>query len=152
MPSVTKGSPATNFLTDPDPGRSFPAMSKWALRASQYLLVGILLVSMGGHLALLQTVAWGNMLVNFSSSSSLSEAVGKTFDGEHPCELCKVVTKSKSQDEKKPLLKSEMKMEVALPVKVPFPRFSEVAFRVTEYAGTFAEVYLALPMQPPRAA
>ncbi|MES2440450.1 MAG: hypothetical protein V4584_15380 [Verrucomicrobiota bacterium] len=128
-------------------------MSKWALKLSQYFLIGTLIVSMGGHLALLQTIAWGNMLVDYSNSSSLSEAVGKTFDGEHPCELCKVVKKSKSEDEKKPLLKSEMKMDVALPapVKVPFPRFSEVAFRVTEYTGTFAEVYLALPMQPPRA-
>jgi hypothetical protein len=129
-------------------------MSKWALRASQYLLVGTLLVSMGGHLALLQTVAWGNMLVDFSSKGSLTEAMDKTFDGEHPCPLCKAVKKSKSEEDKKPLLKSEMKMEVALPVpvKVPLPRSTEVVFSVTGYSGTFAEVYLAVPMQPPRAA
>jgi hypothetical protein len=129
-------------------------MSKWALRASQYLLIGALLVSMGGHLALLQTIACGNMLVDFSSKASFSEAMDKTFDGEHPCPLCKVVRKSKSEEEKKPLLKSEMKWEVALPapVKVPFPRSTEIGFRVTEYSGTFAEVYLAVPMQPPRAA
>ena len=127
-------------------------MSKWALRASQYLLIATLLVSMGGHLALLQTIAWGNMLVEFSSKSSFSEAVDKTFDGEHPCHLCKVVKKSKSEEDKKPLLKSAMKWEVALPaaVKVPFPRSTEIAFRVTEYAGTFGEVFLAVPMQPPR--
>ena len=107
---------------------------------------------MGGHLALLQTIAWGNMLVEFSNSSSLTEAVGKTFDGEHPCELCKVVKKSKTEDEKKPLLKSEMKLEVALPVaaSAPEPHFSDIIFCVTEYAGTFAAVYHAVPMQPPR--
>ncbi|GAA5120847.1 hypothetical protein GCM10023212_15100 [Luteolibacter yonseiensis] len=129
-------------------------MSKWALRAGQYLLVGILLVSMGGHLALLQTIAWGNMLVEFSNTSSLTEAVGKTFDGEHPCELCKVVKKSKTEEERKPLLKSEMKLEVALPVpvRVPQPRYDELEFIVTEYAGTFGAVYHAVPMQPPRAA
>lgn len=127
-------------------------MSKWALRAGQYLLVGILLVSMGGHLALLQTIAWGNMLVEFSSNSSLTEAVGKTFDGEHPCELCKVVKKSKDSEDKKPLLKSEMKLEVALPipVQVPQPSYDEVVFRVTEYAGTFDAVYQTVPIQPPR--
>ncbi|MEO6478619.1 MAG: hypothetical protein ABIQ96_26095 [Luteolibacter sp.] len=120
----------------------------------QWLLIGMLLVSMGGHLALLQTIAWGNMLVDFSSKASLSEAMEKTFDGEHPCPLCKVVKKTKSEDEKKPMLKSEMKMEVALPVpvKVPFPRSTDLVFRVTEYSGTFSEVYLAVPMQPPRAA
>ncbi len=111
-----------------------------------------LIVSMGGHLALLQTLAWGNMLVEFSSSSSLSDAVGKTFDGEHPCELCQVVKKSKGEREKKPVLKSEMKLDVALPVPVDElrPHFLEVVFRVTEYAGTFASVYLVVPVRPPR--
>lgn len=128
-------------------------MSKWALRASQYLLIGTLFVSMGGHLALLQTIAWGNMLVDFSSKSSISEAMDKTFDGEHPCPLCKAVKKSKSEDEKKPLLKSVVKMEVALPapVKVPFPRSTELAFRVTEYSGGFEEVDPVVPVRPPRA-
>ncbi len=129
-------------------------MSKRALRAGQYLLIGALIISMGGHWALLQTIAWGNMLVDFSSQSSISEAVEKTFDGEHPCALCKVVKKSKSEEEKRPLLKSEMKMEVILPapVRVPFPRGTVVVFRVTEYSGTFEEVCLAVPTQPPRAA
>ena len=127
-------------------------MSKWALRAGQYFLIATLLVSMGGHLALLQTIAWGNMLVDYSSKGSFSEAVDKTFDGEHPCHLCKVVKKSKSEEEKKPLLKSEMKWEVALPaaIQVPFPRGTEIAFRVPEYSGSFGEVFLAVPMQPPR--
>ncbi len=89
---------------------------------------------MGGHWALFQTIAWGYMLVDFSSQSWISEAVEKTFDGEHPCALCKVVRKSKGEEEKKPLLKSEMKMEVILPapVKVPFPRRTAVVFRVTK--------------------
>jgi hypothetical protein len=128
-------------------------MSKWALRAGQFLLIGTLLVSMGGHFALLQTIAWGNMLVEYSSKGSLTEAVGKTFDGEHPCHLCKVVKKSKSEEKKKPLLKSEMKWEVAMPapVRVPVPWSTELEFRVTEYSGTFVEIHLAVPMQPPRA-
>jgi hypothetical protein len=144
----------TNSLTGFAAAHSVPAMSKWALRASQWLLIMTLMVSMGGHLALLQTIAWGNMLVSYSSETTLSEAMEKTFDGGHPCELCKVVKKSKSEEEKKPLLKAGMKMEIALPtpVKVPFPRFSELAFRVTEYSATFAEVHLTGPMQPPRAA
>ena len=127
-------------------------MSKWALRASQYLLIGTLIVSMGGHLAMLQTIAWGSMLVDFSSKGSFTEAMEKTFDGEHPCCMCKAVKKSKSEDEKKPLVKSEVKMEVALPapIKLPFPRSIELAFCVTEYAGTYDAVYLAAPMQPPR--
>ena len=109
---------------------------------------------MGGHLAMLQAVAWSNMLVDFTAKGSFSEAVNKTFDGEHPCEMCKAVKKSKREEDKKPQLKSEMKMEVALPVpvKVPFPRSTELVFSVTGYTVTFSEVHLAVPMQPPRAA
>ena len=81
-------------------------MSTWFHKASQWLLIGLLLVSMGGHLALLQTFAWGKMMVDFSASSSLTEAVGKTFDGAHPCKLCKVVKKTKGEEEKKTLVKA----------------------------------------------
>jgi hypothetical protein len=130
----------------------FAAMPKQVLRAGQYLLIGALIISMGGHFALLQTIAWGNMLVDFSSKSSIAEAVEKTFDGGHPCSLCKALKKSKSEDEKKPVLRSESRMEVILPVsvKVPFPRSTAVTFRVTEYCGSFAEVFLAVPTPPPR--
>lgn len=127
-------------------------MSKWIHKAGQWLLVGLLLVSMGGHLALLQTFAWGKMMVDYSATSSLTEAVGKTFDGVHPCKLCKVVKKTQSEEEKKTLVKAEMKMEIALPasVEAPAPDFIETGFVVTEYSGSFSEVYLAVPMQPPR--
>lgn len=41
------------------------------------------------------------MLLNFSRESSISTAVCKTFDGKHPCALCKLVQAAK-QNEKKP--------------------------------------------------
>jgi len=55
-------------------------MSEWALRLIQFFLIGALMVSMGGHLAILQTFAWGNMLMSYSTETSLSDAVDKTFD------------------------------------------------------------------------
>ena len=120
--------------------------------AGKWLLLGVLLVSMGGHLALLQTIAWSNMLVEFSAGSSLGEAVEKTFDGEHPCELCKVVEKSKDGEKEKPALKAGMKMEIALPapVKVPFPRCTGLVATRWMYDPAHATVYLAVPVRPPR--
>jgi hypothetical protein len=128
-------------------------MSKVLRQVGQWLLIGTLLVSMGGHLALLQGVAWTRMLVDYSSKESLSEAVAKTFDGEHPCEMCKMVKKTKSDEEKKPLVKTEMKLDITLPVpvKVPVPDFTDVEFRRSAYVGRFVRVHLAMPMQPPRA-
>lgn len=131
-----------------------PSMAKWLQSAGKMLLVMTLVVSMGGHFAFLQAIAWGNMLVNYSSQSSFSEAVGKTFDGEHPCELCKVVKKTKSEEEKKPLLKAEMKMDIALPspIHLSFPKGTDVVPVITRHTATFSTVYLGVPLQPPRAA
>jgi len=118
----------------------------------QYLLIGILLVSMGGHLALLQAVAWGNMLVDYSNTDSFTHAVEKTFSGKHPCCLCKLVEKSKEESENKPLLKAKLKWDVALPTpfKLPSPRSTDVEFRITTYTETDLQVNLAVPIRPPR--
>ena len=131
-----------------------PSMSKWVRCASHWMLIGTLFVSLGGHLALLQTFAWGNMLVSFSRTDSIADAAKKTFDGEHPCSMCKVVKESKKQEEKKTLLKAESKMEVALPTPVRLKALLgvPVAISVPEYFGRGSEVCLSVPMQPPRGA
>ncbi len=127
-------------------------MLKWASRLSQLFLIGALMVSMGGHLAVIQTFAWGNMLMDYSSKTSLANAVDKTFDGEHPCHLCKLVKNSKSEEHKKPALKSQIKIEIALPaaLKMPFPRSEDLAFSVTAYFGEDLQIALGVPVPPPR--
>ncbi len=122
-------------------------------QTGQWLLIGMLLVSMGGHLAVLQTVAWSRMLVDFSATDSLTVAVGKTFDGAHPCGLCKVVKQTKETEKKDaPLVKSELKWNFPLPggVELPVPRFTVMVFRVTEYSGHLSTVDQAVAMRPPR--
>ncbi len=113
----------------------------------------MLLVSMGGHLALLQTVAWSRMLVDFSASDSLTVAVEKTFDGAHPCSLCKVVKQTKEKEKQDDaLVKSELKWNVPLPagVELPTPQFTVMVARVPDYHGRFATIYPDVPVQPPR--
>ncbi len=79
----------------------------------------------GGHLALLQTVAWTTMVHDFSRTGSLSAAVEKTFDGHHLCPLCKKIAKARSAEEKAPAtVKVEKKAEVFVAVpnpEVPVP-------------------------------
>jgi hypothetical protein len=55
------------------------------------LAIASVLLASGGHWLLLQSVAWGGMLISYSTTTSLSEAISRTFDGKHPCRLCKVV-------------------------------------------------------------
>ena len=51
------------------------------------------------------------MLVNYSQGATLGEAWAKTFDGKHPCNLCKVVRDGKKSERKHELLKVEVKFD-----------------------------------------
>ena len=82
-------------------------------RRGKILVIALLVLTTGAHWAALQTVAWTKMLASNLRHDSLAEAVSKTFDGEHPCCLCKAIAAAK---------KSEKKSEDASPVlKMEFP-------------------------------
>lgn len=70
------------------------------IRCAHWLLILALLVSVGGHWALLQTAAWTGMFVSHTQQGSLVEALSKTFDGEHPCALCKAVKRGHEEQQK----------------------------------------------------
>jgi len=62
------------------------------------LLVAALMVSIGGQWMVLQGVAWMGMAVSYSiEEGSVASGLSKTFDGEHPCPLCKVVKKASGE-------------------------------------------------------
>ncbi|HUJ11483.1 MAG TPA: hypothetical protein VL171_15830 [Verrucomicrobiae bacterium] len=74
---------------------------QWALLCTVRCgLVVAVCLSIGGHWALLQSVAWTSMFVRFSSDGSFSEALSKTFDGQHPCCLCKLIQKGRGLEKK----------------------------------------------------
>lgn len=50
-----------------------------------------LVLSLGLHWTVLQSAAWVGMVVAYSKNATLGEALEKTFDGAHPCPLCKLV-------------------------------------------------------------
>ena len=87
------------------------------------------------RVAVLQLVAWTTMLHDFSRTGSLSEAVGKTFDGEHLCPLCKKIAKVRASEEKAPATaKTEKKAEVFIAQssdEVPLPNCRTGAYGVT---------------------
>ena len=69
-------------------------------RLPKLALVVALACSLGLHWGLLQSVAWLSMLVSYAQEAPLKEAVVKTFDGKHPCPLCKEIAKSKQSEKK----------------------------------------------------
>lgn len=60
-------------------------------RYGHWLLAVALAVSLGGQWAALQAVAWGTTAVQFARTEPWRVALHKTFDGRHPCQLCKAV-------------------------------------------------------------
>ena len=66
-----------------------------------------LIGAIGGHWALLQTVAWAGMLVSYSRDATFSDAMVRTFDGRHPCKLCLEVRDGKKAERRAELHKVE---------------------------------------------
>lgn len=54
----------------------------------------------GAHWAILQSFAWTAMLAQNLRVDSFSVAVTRTFDGQHPCRMCKAVAAGKSATKK----------------------------------------------------
>src|SRR4051812_9002142 len=83
----------------------------------------LLIFSVGGHWALLQSVAWVSMVVEYSKDAPISVAVAKTFDGVHPCGICKLVRKGKATEQKQEAIKSKTKIDFWVPApEVTLPR------------------------------
>jgi len=65
------------------------------VRLPRILIVLALAGSIGLHWSFLQVVAWTGMLITYSHDRPVTEAVSDTFDGQHPCKLCKQIAKGK---------------------------------------------------------
>lgn len=89
------------------------------------LCYGLIVILTGGHLAVLQTIAWAGMLTTRTMATSWSEATASTFSGDAPCELCKAVAQMKAAEQPNapdrappntdPLLSLWIKKEVSTP-------------------------------------
>ena len=91
-------------------------------RLIKSLTVLMLVLSLGLQWALLQTVAWTGMIISYSRDGSLTEAVSKTFDGQHPCCLCKAVESGRQEERKQSQEKfsPDAKIKCVLPEEITF--------------------------------
>ena len=85
-------------------------------RSTKLLLVLTLTLSLGAHWAFLQSIAWVGMVVSYSRDGSFLDAVSKTFDGRHPCSLCKAIKQGRSEEKEQDSqqAKSGSKLEMGL--------------------------------------
>jgi hypothetical protein len=61
-----------------------------------------LALCLGLHWGVLQSVAWTTLLVGFAQDRDLDEAIGMTFDGEHPCALCCAISEARDDRQDAP--------------------------------------------------
>lgn len=69
-------------------------------KLSRLIVILALAASVGGHWALLQSVAWTRMLIERAQTQSFAEAVRNTLDGRHPCEMCQRITEGQEKEQK----------------------------------------------------
>jgi len=74
----------------------------------------LLIVAIGGHWLVLQSAAWVGMFASNLTTTSVAEAWSKTFDGKHPCKLCKVVREGTKAAKKQDSQKIEIKLDLLL--------------------------------------
>ena len=91
------------------------------------------------------------MVITYSQNATLTKALVKTFDGKHPCSLCKEIAKGK-QSEKKSEFPLPLKRFEFLAVKAQFIFGAPSAFWHMVAADDFLKsVLLTPPTPPPRA-
>ena len=74
----------------------------------------MLVFAVGAHWTLLQSVAWVGMAVTYSQNASFKEALEKTFDGKHPCKLCRLVAAGKKSEQQQAAHTLVTKIDFAL--------------------------------------
>ena len=117
-------------------------------RCGKILVIVALVFATGLHWAALQTVAWTTMLAANLNTASLAEAVSKTFDGEHPCPLCKAIKAGKKTEQKSESTTPNLKMEFPLMIENSMVIVPS-AFEFYSAVNFFAESTSPKPPLPP---
>ena len=117
-------------------------------RLKKFLVVIVLVLTTGLHWAALQTVAWTTMLANNLRTQSVSEAISKTFDGEHPCPLCKAIATGKKSEKQSESVSPTLKMEFP-PSAEKLNLFPPSQFEFFPLQNHFATLFSSPPLLPP---
>lgn len=114
-------------------------------RLGKALVAFALVATLSAHWALLQTVAWTTMLAGNLQSFSFHEAMARTFDGNHPCCLCKAIVAAKKSQQKNQLTLEKQKLEFP-PMDQHVVLIAPSRLELFPRNGLFAD---SLPQKPP---
>ena len=118
------------------------------VRLGKVLVVFALVATLSAHWALLQTVAWTTMLSNNLQSCSLRTAMAMTFDGQHPCPLCKAIDAAKKSEQKNQVSFEKQKLEFP-PVEGKLVLIAPTPLEQSPRPDLTAESIFPKPLTPP---
>jgi hypothetical protein len=114
------------------------------------LLIALALAT-GAHWEVLQSVAWTTMLAKNLRRESFQEAVVRTFDGKHPCQMCKAVNAGKNTTKKPEFTNAASRFEFYAAARCTIAHVAEppVVVPVADESAIYRAVQPPTP--PPRA-
>ena len=121
-------------------------------KAGKTIVLLMLTISVGFHWTLLQSIAWVGMVVNYSQSNPIKEALRKTFDGEHPCQICQIVASGKKSERKEQTQAPAKKIELFLAATPRFVLTPAKVALIAWHPGLSARLSDSPPKPPPRLA
>ena len=127
-----------------------PSVMPVSSRLVNWLAVLSLIIVLGGHWMVLQSIAWVTMLAGYSQAMPLRQAVVNTFDGQHPCPICQFVAQGKQTEQKQQSQRLLSKLDLflaAAPAPLCPPARDAAHFAAPRSARARSEVP---PPPPPR--
>ncbi len=112
------------------------------------------MVSIGAHWDVMQIAAWVKMVKDYSEEKGLVEGLKETFDGEHPCAMCKKLSAERDgkQQPELPMAKdgsSALSKWVSMTPTSLLPQLSWRAGEAITQGDAFAAFYSKWDAEPP---
>ncbi|HUA68059.1 MAG TPA: hypothetical protein VMA13_05880 [Candidatus Saccharimonadales bacterium] len=113
-----------------------------------FFLIVALFTATDAQWMVLQSVAWAGMIISYSEKAPLKVALMHTFDGKHPCPLCKAIAAAKKSERKNDFTLQVKKLEFP-PVPENFVLVAPSQFQLLPFENAFAETLVQQPLTPP---
>jgi hypothetical protein len=90
------------------------------------------------------------MIVDYSKQDSICHAIAKTFDGAHPCSLCRVVNAGKNSEKKSDLQSPTPKIDMICVWRTASSFRPFIPFEYTVDDLCSSQIGQSPPVPPPR--
>jgi hypothetical protein len=112
--------------------------------------VPVLVLTLGLHWALLQSVAWTGMIITYSQENPLPVALRMTFDGNHPCPMCKAIKEGRAQEKQQEKIAPVNQLPLAIIWQAPRFCFDNERPLISPLDSTFSTHADAPPKPRPK--